>query len=165
MSDLGYFYKPNLRYWLFYKPNLRVISKIVIFPFYFYFYGTRTSQRPRKRPYTNRPQTRDSEGWLESDKKIHLEALIVSSALLQSLIIRGDEERVAPPDAMDILCDPEWQIDARYDDQNPPYFKGFEFLVDIFLGSIIDLGLELDFLPLFATLLLQFYKTHSCDAT
>lgn len=37
--------------------------------------------------------------------------------------------------------------------------------VDIFLGSIIDLVLELDFLPLFATLLLQFYKTHSCDAT
>ncbi|GKV01937.1 hypothetical protein SLEP1_g14443 [Rubroshorea leprosula] len=28
------------------------------------------------------------------------------------------EERIAPSDAVDILCDPEWAVDARYDDKN-----------------------------------------------
>lgn len=30
----------------------------------------------------------------------------------------GDEERIAPSDAVDILCHPEWQVDECHDVQN-----------------------------------------------
>ncbi|KAA8523643.1 hypothetical protein F0562_010066 [Nyssa sinensis] len=35
-------------------------------------------------------------------------------------IERENEERSAPSDAMDILCNTEWPIDACHDDQNTP---------------------------------------------
>ncbi|XP_004295845.1 PREDICTED: uncharacterized protein LOC101308754 [Fragaria vesca subsp. vesca] len=35
----------------------------------------------------------------------------------------GDEERIAPSDAMGVLRDTEWETDARYDDQDTPCWK------------------------------------------
>ena len=44
------------------------------------------------------------------------ELCLISFFLIYRLV--EDEERVAPSDAMDILCYPEWQATACYDDQN-----------------------------------------------
>ncbi|KAK0599753.1 hypothetical protein LWI29_008259 [Acer saccharum] len=46
--------------------------------------------------------------------------------LSQSLFV-GNEERSAPSDAMDIVCDPEWQIDECYDDKNTPCWESLPF--------------------------------------
>lgn len=34
-----------------------------------------------------------------------------------------NEERNPPSDAMDLICNPKWAIDACYDDQNTPSWK------------------------------------------
>ncbi|KAL5735862.1 hypothetical protein ACOSQ2_030650 [Xanthoceras sorbifolium] len=39
----------------------------------------------------------------------------------------GNEERSTPSDAMDILCDPEWQINECYDDKNTPCRESLPF--------------------------------------
>ncbi|CAH1428723.1 unnamed protein product [Lactuca virosa] len=40
-----------------------------------------------------------------------------------SRVAGRNEERNPPSDAMDLICNPKWAIDACYDDQNTPSWK------------------------------------------